>query len=314
MKRFLGFIFLGLVSCGDASGQNEVVNDASSEKTQVQIPPATAEEYAKELREFLKNNQGKPPSTSIRNNQGKPPSTSTTTASNTFKDCPECPEMVNIPAGSFMMGSANGDNDEKPVHEVKISVFAMSKYEVTFEEYDVFAKAVGRDLPNDQGWGRGKRPVINVTWHDAVAYTEWLSQKTGKAYRLPTEAEWEYAARAGTTIDYWWGNNIGHNNANCDGCGSQWDSQQTAPVGSFKANPFGLYDTAGNVWEWTCSRYTSTYEGNELTCDMASREARVLRGGSWNNDPNRVRSAYRSRSFPTDRYFNGGFRVLVPFP
>jgi len=231
-----------------------------------------------------------------------------TTCRDRLEDGSLGPEMVIIPAGSFMMGSSNGGSDEQPVHQVSVQAFAMGKYEVTFEEYDAFAIAVGRDLPNDQSWERGKRPVINVTWHDAVAYTEWLSQNTGKAYRLPTEAEWEYAARAGITTEYWWGNEVGRNNANCDGCGSQWDIQQTAPVGSFKANPFGLHDTAGNVCEWTCSRY----EGNELTCDTTSGEMRVLRGGSWYSKPNWVRSADRDRYDPAYCYVNGGFRVLVP--
>jgi len=105
--------------------------------------------------------------------------------------------------------------------------------------------------PSDNGWGRGNRPVINVSWDDAQNYIQWLSHKTGKAYRLPSEQEWEIAARAGTTSDYYWGNDIGRNHANCDGCGSEWDNKKTAPVGSFKPNAFGLYDMMGNVWEWT---------------------------------------------------------------
>jgi formylglycine-generating enzyme required for sulfatase activity len=121
---------------------------------------------------------------------------------------------------------------------------------VTFEEYAKFATAVGRKLPEGEGWGTGNRPVINVSWKDAVAYAEWLSEQTGKRYRLPSEAEWEYAAGAGTETKYWWGNEVGINRANCDGCGSQWDNKQTAPVGSFDANPLGLYDTAGKVFEW----------------------------------------------------------------
>ena len=155
------------------------------------------------------------------------------------------PEMVWIPAGSFRMGDiqGGGDSDEKPVHRVSVGKFAMGKFEVTFAEYDKFAQATGRKKPNDRGWGRGNRPVINVSWNDATAYAKWLSNQTGKTYRLPTEAEWEYAARAGTETKYWWGNDLGKNRAACDGCGSQWDNKQTAPVGSFSANKFGLYDT-----------------------------------------------------------------------
>ncbi|MGH7845616.1 MAG: formylglycine-generating enzyme family protein, partial [Candidatus Binatia bacterium] len=163
------------------------------------------------------------------------------------------PEMVVIPAGRFRMGDiqGNGAKDEQPVHEVHIpSRIAVSRYEVTFDQYDDFAKATGRDLPDDEGSGRGRRPVVRISWDDAVAYAKWLSQQTGKNYRLPSEAEWEYAARAGTQTTYWWGNEIKQGLANCIGCGSRWDNQRSAPVGSFKSNPFSLYDTAGNVSEW----------------------------------------------------------------
>ena len=146
-----------------------------------------------------------------------------------------------IPAGSFRMGDIQGDgsNSPLPVHKVNINYqFAMGKYEVTFAEYDKFAEATGGEKSDDEGWGRGNRPVINVSWNDAVTYTEWLSKQTGNKYRLPSESEWEYATRAGTETKYWWGNDIDENKANCDG-GSQWDN--IAPVGSFSANPFGLY-------------------------------------------------------------------------
>lgn len=143
--------------------------------------------------------------------------------------------------------SGKGGADEKPVHRVTIAPFLMSKYEVTFAQYDAFAAATNRDKPHDQGWSRGNRPMINVSWDDAAAYADWLSAQTGKRYRLPTEAEWEYAARAGNRTEYCWGNDIGYSQANCDGCGSRWDNKQTAPVGSFQPNPFGLYDMHGNV-------------------------------------------------------------------
>jgi hypothetical protein len=209
------------------------------------------------------------------------------------------PEMVRIPAGSFKMG----DN------KVSMKSFYMGKYEVTFAEYDQFAEATSREKPDDEGWGRGNRPVMDVSWHDATAYAEWLSQQTGETYRLPTEAEWEYAARAGTDTEYWWGNEIGSNNANCNGCGSQWDSKETAPVGSFAANPFGLYDTAGNVWEWSCSEYTDKYNGNEKQCST-SASMFVLRGGALNILPLGVRSAYRHGYTQDYHNLELGFRLV----
>ncbi len=226
------------------------------------------------------------------------------------------PEMVVIPAGKFQMGDIQDsyESDEKPVHWVSISKFAIGKYEVTFAEYDKFANATGIKKPNDEGWGRGNRPVINVSWHDAIAYTEWLSEQTGKEYRLPSEAEWEYAARAGTKTKYWWGDEIGQNQANCRGCGSQWDTKQTAPVGSFKANQFGLHDTAGNVWEWVADPGHTNYEGapdDGSVWEGGNENLRVQRGGSWNSNFFNTRAADRYRYFPDRRVDNIGFRVVA---
>ncbi len=152
-----------------------------------------------------------------------------------------------------------------------------------------------------------KHPVVCVSWNDANAYMEWLSQQTGHQYRLPTEAQWEYAARAGTTTKYWWGNDIGSNKANCNNnyCGDRF--QYTAPVGSFAKNPFGLYDTVGNVWEWTCSEYKGKYNGQEQQC-VDSAGYFVLRGGAWNYHATRARSANRDGNDPTDRFSYYGFR------
>ena len=173
------------------------------------------------------------------------------------------PEMVWIPAGSFRMGDIQGGgySNEKPVHRVSVGKFAMGKFEVTFAEYDKFAEATGKSKPSDNGWGRGNRPVINVSWNDATAYAKWLSNQTGKTYRLPIEAEWEYAARAGTETKYWWGNDVGSNRANCSNSDCKDSFEYTSPVGSFFANQFGLYDTVGNLWEWTCSEYRYKYNG-----------------------------------------------------
>jgi hypothetical protein len=239
------------------------------------------------------------------------------------------PEMVEIcglgPAAkctegrSFLMGSADedkeADSDERPQHRVTFEHgFRIGVREVTFAEYDVYALMTGLSLPPDRGWGRGNRPVINVSWTDAVGYAEWLGEQTGESYRLPTEAEWEYAARAGTTTRYWWGDDIKYKGevwANCGGCGSDWDAVRTAPAGSFKANPWGLHDTAGNVWEWTCSAYAGGYDGSEQRCAGKNNASarRVIRGGSWADGPGSVRSASRARSSADGRYGPLGFRL-----
>ncbi len=237
------------------------------------------------------------------------------------------PEMVWIPAGSFRMGDlqGGGEKDEQPVHKVSIKRFASSRYEITFSDYDKFATATRRKKPSDEGWGRGIRPVINVNWEDARAYCKWLSRQTGYKYRLPTEAEWEYAARAGSKTKYWWGNSIGSNNATCNKCNSQWgwDAQHmTAPVGSFKPNPFGLYDTVGNVYEWTCSEYgveirankkeLVKYNGKEQVCvnRKTKNKFRVIRGGHWLSDPEDSRAAHRFESWLGYRVNFIGFRVV----
>ncbi len=229
-----------------------------------------------------------------------------------LKDGSQGPEMVWIKGGSFRMGDIQGGglSSEKPVHSVSVARFAMGRYEVTFAEYDKFAEATGRKKPNDRGWGRGNRPVINVSWDDATAYAAWLSQQTGHTYRLPTEAQWEYAARAGTTTKYWWGNDIGSNKANCYGnyCGDRFE--YTAPVGSFSPNPFGLYDTVGNVWEWTCSKYENRYNGEENRCSsQKSGSLWALRGGAWDYLPRSVRAANRLRYSHDNRDHYVGLRL-----
>ena len=206
--------------------------------------------------------------------------------------------------------SGAGYDDEKPVHEVVIArPFALSKYEVTFADYDKFTHP---NKVDDRGWGRGRRPVIIVSWDDATEYAAWLSAETGKRYRLATEAEWEYAARAGSTTKYSWGNAIGQNRANCDGCGSQWDDDRTAPAESFSANAWGLYDMHGNVWEWVQDCWNDSYVGAPTDGSAwTSGECglRMIRGGSWLYLPGYLRSAFRdwfSRSY-RDGYI--GFRL-----
>jgi formylglycine-generating enzyme required for sulfatase activity len=227
------------------------------------------------------------------------------------------PEMVIIPAGSFRMGSPEDEpdreEDEGPQRLVTIaSPFAMARYAVTFEEYDRFAAATSRLPPLDEGWGRGRQPVIYVSWQDAVSYTEWLRAETGRNYRLPSEAEWEYATRAGTTTPYWWGAEAGTNQANFDGSGSSWSGRQTAPVDAFSPNPFGLFQMAGNVWEWIEDTWHTSYA--EAPTDGAawlsgSPHVRMLRGGMCLSPRSDVRSACRHHAVTSGRLGLIGFRV-----
>lgn len=210
------------------------------------------------------------------------------------------------------MGSYEED-DEQPVHTVRIRGFKMQAYEVTWKQWMQCVNAGQCRQPDDEGWGRGNRSVINVSWNDIQTYIQWLNRATGQRFRLPSEAEWEYAARAGSTTQYSWGDSVGNNRANCDGCGSRWDDSKTAPVGSFSANRFGLYDMHGNVWEWVQDCWNKSYQGapsNGSAWQRGDCSRRVLRGGSWYNGPTYLRSAYRS--FNAAGYRNDvlGFRLV----
>ena len=225
-------------------------------------------------------------------------------------------EMVSIPAGSFRMGdlSGEGDDDEKPVHNVTVPAFRLGKHEVTFAQWDacVADGGCGGYRPDDAGWGRGNRPVINVSWDNAQSFIDWLNSKTGGNFRLPTEAEWEYAARAGSTTKYSWGNSIGSNRANCEGCGSRWDDDRTAPVGSFSANAWGLHDMHGNVWEWVQDCWNDSYAGAPTDGRAWTQRdcgSRVIRGGSWYFLPRSLRAAHRGRFTRSFRYSALGFRL-----
>jgi formylglycine-generating enzyme required for sulfatase activity len=237
-----------------------------------------------------------------------------------LKRATEGPEMVVIPAGKFRMGDIQSKHgkDELPVREVIVKQsFAMGRYEVTFDQYDEFAKATGRALPEDEGFGRGRRPVIRVSWNEAVAYAEWLSRETGKRYRLPTEAEWEYAARGGTETAYWWGNEMMPGLANCISCGTPADRRQTVPVGSFKPNPFGLYDTVGNVREWVQDCWHDNYQGAPSDGSAWEEEhngncnGRVNRGGAFRSvNKKNVRSSSREMYRAGARPYWVGFRLV----
>jgi formylglycine-generating enzyme required for sulfatase activity/predicted nucleic acid-binding Zn-ribbon protein len=225
------------------------------------------------------------------------------------------PVMVELPAAEYLMGSpGNSLNfDESPRHNVTLSGFSISKNEVTFADYDKFARASGRRLPYDESWGRGERPVVNVSWNDAQAYAAWLSKKTGRKYRLPTEAEWEYAARAGNTAKIWWDSKVAVKPANCFNCGSQWDANRTAPTGSFRANDFGLHDMAGNAQEWTEDCYHKSYTGvpdDGGAWMTPGCTQRVVRGGGYTSPLDTLRNAKRSQYNQDARLDNLGFRVV----
>ena len=236
-----------------------------------------------------------------------------------FRDCPECPEMVVVPPGNYMMGAPSsekeGDDNERPVHRVTIGEgFAVGVHEVTFDEWDACVRGGGCNgyRPDDEGWGRGNRPVINVSWRDAQAYARWLRGKTGAGYRLLSEAEWEYAARGGSRTAYHWGDSIGRNRAKCWRCGSPRGGKRTAPVGSFPANGFGLHDVHGNVWEWVEDCWHEGYAGAPLdggAWESGECGRRVLRGGSWDSLPRNLRSADRIRHTSGNRNDSSGFRV-----
>jgi len=224
-----------------------------------------------------------------------------------FKECAECPAMVVIPAGEFTMGSPSAEQGAEKEHRVTIAApFAASKMEITFEEWDacVADGGCGGYRPDDQGWGRGAHPVMNVSWQNAQAYVDWLRHKTGKLYRLLSEAEWEYAARAGTTTRYAFGETLFPEQANFDatndGSGpSDENRQRTVPVGSFSANRFGLHDMHGNVSEWVEDCWHDNYDerapndGAPWLAD-ANCNGRVVRGGSWEDSGVELRSAART--------------------
>ena len=231
-----------------------------------------------------------------------------------FRDCRQCPEMVVVPSGSYRMGSPSSESgrydDEGPEHQVTIAhPFAVGVYEVTFGEWDacVNDRGCGGRRPDDEGWGRSRRPVINVSWEDAQAYVRWLSGKTGEAYRLLSEAEWEYVARAGTRTMYWWGDTIGRSRANYNR-----NHGNTVDVGSYAPNGFGLYDVHGNVWEWVEDCWNGSYSGapsDGSAWESVECRRRVLRGGSWYSEPRFLRSASRLRVSAGNRDFHAGFRV-----
>lgn len=237
-----------------------------------------------------------------------------------FRDCPiDCPEMVKIPPGTYSMGSPvterGRDSYEGPEHIVKIDYeFAIGKFEITFDQWSACVAGGGcksNPTPDDKGWGRGERPVINITWKDSHEYVNWLSAKTGKEYRLASESEWEYAARAGSRDAYFWGNSVDRPAANCSDCAKQPENK-TKTVGSYTSNAFGLYDMSGNVWEKVQDCWNKNYEGapaDGIAWEKGNCNDRVIRGGSWYTTASLIRSAARSSDPINYKNANVGFRV-----
>ena len=238
-----------------------------------------------------------------------------------FRDCPACPELVVVPAGIFIMGLNARSKKGKPPHRVNIAKpFAMGRFEVTWAEWQACVDDQGclSGGDDDHGWGKEGRPVINVTYFDVKRYLSWLAKKTGQTYRLPSEAEWEYADRGGTTTPWWWGKKVGRNHANCKDCQSKWSDggsapHGSAPVGSFKPNPFGLYDTTANLFEWVEDCWNKNHkdaprDGSARTEGMCT--FRVIRGGSFYYYSKVGRSSYRAKNPPGVKSYWLGFRVL----
>jgi len=263
-----------------------------------------------------------------------------------FRDCPDCPEVVAIPAGQFRMGSPSSEQGrfdaEGPQRTVAVRAFALSVLNITQAQFTIFLAETGYQPPPcnplmGKSWrspGRGlvyppgfadlpQQPAVCLNWHDVQAYIDWLNRRVARfapalkvTYRLPSEAEWEYAARGGTTTSRWWGEEVGINNANCQGCGSEWDNHLIAPGRSFGPNAFGLFDMLGNVWQWTADCWNESYSGAPgdggawLAGDCTRR---VLRGGSWSNLPKFVRAAARNKADARGADFDfssyAGFRI-----
>lgn len=235
-------------------------------------------------------------------------------ADSTYLDTVTGMEFVAVPGGTFLMGDAV-DTAAHPIHSVTVKPFWIGRYEVTFAQYAQFCAATRRQLPDDNGWGMGNRPVINVSWQDAVAFTEWLSARSGRKFRLPSEAEWEFAARGGATTPFPWGNELGTNHANCSGCGSPWDNRSTAPVGTFMPNGYGLHDVIGNVYEWCLDMQHDNYQGapgdGSPWLEGSLRTDRVYRGASYHQPPEQMTVGRRCWGEHESGTTEIGFRVLL---
>lgn len=291
---------------------------ASAPKAQAQQPaqrppaPKAVPERAKAAAQSVP--PAKPPSASASapapNEQ---PAASAPPAKGGIQDCAACPVLIALPAGSFTMGSNTGDPSEKPAHQVTLGKpFAIGKYEVTVEQWKACTDAGACAQVTGDSNRAGNTPVRDVSWDDAQRYVKWLTKVSGHPYRLPTEAEWEYAARGGTSTRYWWGERMRQGQANCKECGDPWQADGPAKAGSFAANPYGLHDTSGSVWEWVQDCWHNSYKGapaNGHAWEEANCRMRVIRGGSWREGANYMPSSTRFKYDAAVRQSQNGFRV-----
>jgi formylglycine-generating enzyme required for sulfatase activity len=229
-----------------------------------------------------------------------------------IQDCAICPALVRIPAGTFRMGQAKGDPSAEPQHTVEVRAFAIGQYPVTVREWKACVDAGGCNFTPRMADADDRTPVHNVSWDDAQQYIAWISRSVGKTYRLPTEAEWEYAARANTTTRYWWGDDVGTMLANCLDCGGTHDGKKPMPVGSFRPNEFGVYGVHGGVAQWTADCWFPDYRrapADSIARDKKNCQKRVLRGGSFRHHREEIASAARGNYDASVRYIAHGFRI-----
>lgn len=242
-----------------------------------------------------------------------PPQSPPSAANHEIRDCATCPALIEVDPGTFTMGNNSDDPSEKPAHRVTIAHrFALAKYPVTVAQWNMCVAASACLRPASEGGQGPNAPVHDVSWDDAQQYLKWLTKTTGKPYRLPTEAEWEYAARGGTTTRYWWGDAMSKGHANCKDCGPPWRADSPADVGSFAPNPLGFYDMNGGVWEWVSDCWHSSYKNapsDGRSWEDPFCQSRVIRGGSWLDGAGYMLSSTRFKYDGSVRYTANGFRV-----
>ena len=230
-----------------------------------------------------------------------------------IKDCPACPVLVSLPAGTFTMGNNSSDPSEKPAHGVSIGTpFAIGKFEVTVQQWNACVDARGCQKVAQPADTHANAPMRDLSWDDAQQYVKWLATVTGKPYRLPTEAEWEFAARGGSATRYWWGEQMVTGKANCKDCGQPWTSDRPANVGTFAANPWGLHDTSGSVWEWVADCWHNNFKdapADGRAWDQPNCRVRVIRGGSWREGTAYMVASTRFKYDAGVRQSQNGFRV-----